>query len=185
MPGATLLPLQILFLNMVTDIFPALALGLGTGDRTVMDRPPRDPGKDIVTGKKWLVIALYATAITSAVIIAVLYGQKILHGNDRTCNNMAFITLTFAQLFHVFNMASEGSGPFNNEVTRNKWIWLAILVCGALLLMVFAVPSLRLVLGLSVLSFPLWVTAVMISLLPLIIFQIYKSARKAAHQTRH
>ncbi|MFA6246169.1 MAG: cation-transporting P-type ATPase [Mucilaginibacter sp.] len=173
-PTATLLPLQILFLNMVTDIFPALALGLGTGDRTVMLRPPRDPKKNIITNKKWLVISLYAAAITSSVIIAVVYCKEVLHADDRSCNNVAFITLTFAQLFHVFNMSSDGSGFWNNEITRNKWVWAAILICSGLTLMVFAVPGLRLVLGLSVLSFKLWATALTVSLLPLVVFQVYK-----------
>ncbi|SDP97140.1 Ca2+-transporting ATPase [Mucilaginibacter sp. OK268] len=177
-PGATLLPLQILFLNMVTDIFPALALGLGTGDKTVMSRPPRAPEKNIITNKKWLAIALYSAAITSAVIIVVIYCKEVLHSDDRTCNNVAFITLTFAQLFHVFNMSSDGAGLLNNEITRNKWVWIAILICNGLTLMVFAVPGLRLVLGLSVLSFKLWVAAITVSLLPLVVFQAFKAVQK-------
>ena len=177
-PTATLLPLQILFLNMVTDIFPALALGLGTGDRTVMLRPPRDPKKNIITNKKWLAISLYAAAITSSVIIAVVYCKEVLHSDQRSCNNVAFITLTFAQLFHVFNMSSNGSRFVNNEITRNKWVWIAILICSCLILLVFAVPGLRLVLGLSILSFNLWVVAITVSLLPLTVFQAFKAGRK-------
>jgi Ca2+-transporting ATPase len=177
-PGATLLPLQILFLNMVTDIFPALALGLGTGDKTVMSRPPRDPKKNIITNKKWLTIALYSTTITSTVIIAVVYCKVVLHSADTTCNTVAFITLTFSQLFHVFNMSSDGSGLVNNEITRNKWIWIAILICSCLTFMAFAIPGLRLVLGLSVLSIKLWLAAIAISLLPLVIFQVYKAFSK-------
>lgn len=177
-PGATLLPLQILFLNMVTDIFPALALGLGTGDSTLMLRPPRDPKKNIITNKKWLSIALYSAIITSAVTLAVIYAKEVLHSDDRTCNNVAFITLTFAQLFHVFNMASRGAPFLHNEITRNKWIWIAILICSCLMLMVFVLPELRLVLGLSVLSFKLWLAAMAISLSPLIILQLYKLLNK-------
>jgi Ca2+-transporting ATPase len=182
MPGATLLPLQILFLNMVTDIFPALALGLGTGDLTVMLRPPRDPAKAMITGKDWVRMTLYSAAITAAVIIAVTYGKEVLHSDDRTCNNIAFITLTFAQLFHVFNMSSPGSGFLNNEITRNKWVWMAILICSGLILLVFGVPGLRLVLGLSVLSLKLWLIILAISLLPLIIIQFYKVALKSGNK---
>ncbi|HEK19627.1 MAG TPA: cation-transporting P-type ATPase [Bacteroidetes bacterium] len=180
-PGATLLPLQILFLNMVTDVFPALALGLGTGDRTVMSRPPREPNKNIITNQKWLVIALYSASITSAVIIAVFYCKEVLHNDDRTCNNVAFITLTFAQLFHVFNMSSDGARILNNEITRNKFVWIALFICIGLTLMVFAIPGLRLVLGLSVLSMKLWAAALTVSLLPLIIFQVYKTIQKVKH----
>ncbi|MCQ6958768.1 cation-translocating P-type ATPase [Mucilaginibacter aquariorum] len=178
MPGATLLPLQILFLNMVTDIFPALALGLGTGDRTVMQKPPRDPQRGIIAGRKWFLIALYAGSITLAVICSVLYGRDVLHVNDRACNNLAFITLTFAQLFHVFNMASYGSDLVFNEITRNKWVWLAVLFCGGLMLAVFSVPGLRLVLGLSVLPLRSWFIAILTSLLPLASFQLYRLIHK-------
>lgn len=177
-PAATLLPLQILFLNMVTDIFPALALGLGSGDKTVMKRAPRDPKMNIITNKKWLGIALYAATITSAVIIAVVYCKEVLNTNDRASNNVAFITLTFAQLFHVFNMSSGGSAFLKNEITRNKFVWLALIICSALTLLVFTIPGMRLVLGLSVLPIKLWLTAITISLLPLIVIQCYKVFQK-------
>ncbi len=182
MPGATLLPLQILFLNMVTDIFPALALGLGTGDLTVMQRPPRDPAKPMITGRDWVRMAFYSASITGAVVIAVGYGKVVLHSDDATCNHIAFITLTFAQLFHVFNMSSPGSGFLNNEITRNKWVWMAVVICSGLILLVFAVPGLRLVLWLSAFSLKLWLVALAASLLPLIIFQLYKRFQKAESQ---
>ncbi|MEO7216537.1 cation-transporting P-type ATPase [Mucilaginibacter sp.] len=181
-PGATLLPLQILFLNMVTDIFPALALGLGTGDKTVMKEPPRDPKKNIITNKGWLVIALYSAAITSAVVIAVVYCKDVLHADDKVCNNVAFITLTFAQLFHVFNMSSDDSGFLKNEITRNKFVWIALFICSALAFMVFAIPGMRLVLDLSVLPFKLWAITIAISLLPLVVIQSYKAVRKMNKQ---
>ncbi|AMR30137.1 ATPase [Mucilaginibacter sp. PAMC 26640] len=177
-PAATLLPLQILFLNMVTDIFPALALGLGSGDQTVMQRPPRDPKKNIITNKQWLVIALYAAAMTSAVIIAVVYCREVLHADDRVCNNVAFITLTFTQLFHVFNMSSGGSAFLKNEITRNKFVWIALFICGGLTLMVFAVPGMRAVLGLAVLPLKFWLIAISMSLLPLVVIQCYKAIHK-------
>jgi len=177
-PAATLLPLQILFLNMVTDIFPALALGLGSGDKTVMQPPPRDPKKNIITNRKWLVISLYSAAMTLAVIIAVIYCKEVLHTDDRTSNNVAFITLTFAQLFHVFNMSSDASGFWKNEVTGNKFIWIAWLICSAPTFMVFAIPGMRMVLGLLVLPVKLWVIALTISLLPLVVIQIIKLIQK-------
>jgi Ca2+-transporting ATPase len=174
-PLSTLLPLQILFLNMVTDIFPALALGLGTGDKTVMLRPPRDPQKEIITNKRWLAIALYAAVITATVIATVLYCKKTLAVDDRVINNMAFVTLTFAQLFHVFNMSSARSETFLNEITRNKFVWIAIFICASLLVLAFWVPEMRVVLGLTLLPANLWLTAIAASTLPLLIFQIIKS----------
>jgi len=173
-PAVTLLPLQILFLNMVTDVFPALALGLGKGDKTVMDRPPRDPKNLIVSNKDWIAIGLYALSITFACIAAVIYCKTYLLVDDKTANNVAFITLAFAQLFHVFNMASAKSKLLLNEITKNKFVWLAIIICAGLMLMVFAVPQMRRVLELNMLGLNIWLIAMTASLIPLFLVQLYK-----------
>jgi len=173
-PAVTLLPLQILFLNMVTDVFPALALGLGNGDKTVMDRPPRDPKNLIVSNKDWIAIGLYALSITFACIAAVIYCKTYLLLDDKTANNVAFITLAFAQLFHVFNMASAKSKLLLNEITKNKFVWLAIIICAGLMLMVFAVPQMRRVLELNMLGLNIWLIAMTASLIPLFLVQLYK-----------
>ncbi len=173
-PAATLLPLQILFLNMVTDVFPALALGLGKGDKTVMDRPPRDPKNLIVSNKDWVAIGLYSFLMTVAVIAAVLYCKEYLLVNDKTANNVAFLTLAFAQLFHVFNMASAKSALFVNEITKNKFVWVALLICIAQMILVFAIPQLRIVLGLNKLSVDMWMVSLIASLIPLVLVQLYK-----------
>ena len=174
MPQATLLPLQILFLNMVTDIFPALALGLGTGDPAIMQRPPRDPAKAIITRRSWFIISGYAAEISAAVLLAVLFCSTTLGANERALNSIAFITLTFAQLFHVFNMSSAKSGLFINEITRNYFVWLALSLCVALLVAVFIFPATRMVLGLTVLPANIWLISILFSLLPLMVNQLIR-----------
>jgi P-type Ca2+ transporter type 2C len=173
-PAATLLPLQILFLNMVTDVFPALALGLGKGDKTVMDRPPRDPKNLIISNKNWVAIGLYSFLMTVAVIAAAVYCKEVLLADNKTTNNVAFITLAFAQLFHVFNMVSPQSKLLVNEITKNKFVWLALLICTAQMILVFAVPKLRMVLGLNMLSSDMWMVSIIASLGPLVLVQLYK-----------
>ena len=173
-PASTLLPLQILFLNMVTDVFPALALGVGSGDETVMEKAPRDPKKNIVTNKSWVAITLYALAMTLSVILAVIYCKQVFSVSDQMANNIAFITLAFAQLFHVFNMSSTHSQFFVNDITRNKFVWLALIVCSALLMTVYLVPQLRLALSLTILPGELWMVALVASFIPLVIVQLYK-----------
>lgn len=172
-PAATLLPLQILFLNMVTDVFPALALGLGKGDKGVMDIPPRDPKKDIISNRDWVAIAFYALSITLAVMAAVLYCKYTITPDERVTNNVAFITLAFAQLFHVFNMSSPKSPFWVNDITQNKFVWWALLLCTGLMALVFLVPSLRLVMRLAVLPGKVWLVSIVASLLPLILIQTY------------
>jgi P-type Ca2+ transporter type 2C len=173
-PASTLFPLQILFLNMVTDVFPALALGLGKGDKTVMDRPPRDSKNLIVSNKDWIIIALYATAMTIAVLAAIGYCQQAISKDTKIVNNVAFITLAFAQLFHIFNMSSAHSNSVVNEVTKNKFVWIALLICTMLMLLVFAIPQMRLVLGLELLSAKAWLVSILAALIPLVFFQAYK-----------
>lgn len=173
-PASTLLPLQILFLNMVTDVFPALALGLGKGDKSVMERPPRDSNDLIVSNKNWVTIFLYATAMTIAVIAAVMYCKQVISADNKIANNIAFITLAFAQLFHVFNMASARSNLLVNEITKNKFVWIAILICTALMVLVYIIPQMRSALGLEVLPAKIWLISILAGLIPLVLVQGYK-----------
>jgi Ca2+-transporting ATPase len=173
-PASTLLPLQILFLNMVTDVFPALALGLGKGDKSVMDRPTRDPSKLIVSNKDWITISLYAAAMTISVISAVIYCRLVISSDTKIANNVAFITLAFAQLFHVFNMSSAHSKLFLNEITKNKFIWIALIICTILMMIVYVLPQMRLVLGLTILSNEVWLLSILAGLIPLVLVQLYK-----------
>lgn len=173
-PAATLLPLQILFLNMVTDVFPALALGVGEGDATVMEQPPRDPKKPIISTKNWQVIVIYSVTITLAVVAAVMYCKQTITTNDKVANNVAFITLAFAQLFHVFNMASVKSNILVNDVTKNKFVWLAIIVCSGIMVVVYIVPQMSYVLGLTVLPISIWVVCIVAGFIPLLALQLFK-----------
>ena len=176
-PAAVLLPLQILFLNMVTDVFPALALGVGKGDKSVMDRPPRDPKKKIITQKNWLAIGVYAVLMTASVILAVFYCRYTMVTDSRMENNIAFFTLAFAQLFHVFNMSAADSRLFINDVTKNKFVWLALFICFGILAIVFFLPQMRLVLNLGALPLRVWLVSILAGLLPLILVQGFKIIR--------
>jgi len=173
-PASTLLPLQILFLNMVTDVFPALALGLGKGDKTIMKQPPKNPKDEIISNRNWIDIVLYAIVITLSVLAAVIYCQQTISKDHQMANNIAFITLAFAQLFHVFNMSAVHSKIWLNDVTKNKFVWFAILICTGFILFVYAIPQMRTVLSLSKLPVQVWMVCIVASLLPLIIVQIYK-----------
>jgi len=177
-PAATLLPLQILFLNIVTDVFPALALGLGRGDITVMQRQPRGFKENIISTRDWVVISAYALTLTLSVVLAVLYCRYYITADEGVLNNIAFITLMFAQLFHVFNMSSLNSKLIVNEITTNKFVWLALLLCIGLMVLIFIFPQMRQVLKLNVLTAQLWIVAITAGLLPLIGVQVYRAIWK-------
>jgi P-type Ca2+ transporter type 2C len=159
---------------MVTDVFPALALGLGKGNENVMNNSPRSPKDPIVTNSDWLVIVLYAFAITLSVVAAVFYCQLVLKLDDKIANNVAFIALSFAQLFHVFNMSSVNSRLLINDITKNKFVWFAVIICTALTVLVLVIPQMRYVLRLSELPLNVWMVAIVASLIPLVLVQLYK-----------
>ncbi|WP_290891687.1 HAD-IC family P-type ATPase [Hoeflea sp.] len=143
-----LLPLQILFLNLVTDVFPAFALGLGRGDGNVMRKPPRDPGESILGGAHWIQIGVLGTAITIATLSAFLLSLSWLKLDSAAAVTVAFLTLALAQLWNVFNMRDPDSGLFNNDVTRNPYVWGALALCLGLTGLALWLPQLADLLGL-------------------------------------
>ena len=124
-----LLPLQILFLNLVTDVFPAFALAMGEGEQDILERPPRDPKEAIVGRAQWLAIVLHALALTSATFGALALVHLWLGLEKQAAVTVTFLTLAFAQLWHVFNMRHPTSHLLYNEITRNSWIWAALALC--------------------------------------------------------
>jgi Ca2+-transporting ATPase len=143
-----LLPLQILFLNLVTDVFPAFALGLGTGDDEVMRQPPRDPTEPIVNRPRWFLIGYLGVVITLATLGAFCLSLFWLQIDVAQAVTVAFLTLALAQLWNVFNMRDPASGSFRNDVTRNRYVWAALGLCLGLLTMAVWMPGLSDVLGL-------------------------------------
>ncbi len=169
-----LLPLQILFLNLVTDVFPALALGVGSGDARIMARPPRPEKEAILTRWHWLAIAGYGTLITVAVFSAFALALFWLDMAIGTAVTVSFLTLAFAQLWHVFNMRSRDSSFFFNDITRNGYVWGALVLCAALILLAVYLPALAQVLRLEALEANGWTLVLVASLMPLLVGQLLK-----------
>jgi Ca2+-transporting ATPase len=124
-----LLPLQILFLNLITDIFPSLALGFGKGEKDIMNKTPRKANEPIMNRAAWHATIIYGLSITAAVLGITAYSYFVLELPHDLINNLAFFTLIFAQLLNVFNLPSAYVSFFKNEVTTNPWVWSAILLC--------------------------------------------------------
>ncbi|MCM8570017.1 cation-transporting P-type ATPase [Gramella jeungdoensis] len=143
-----LMPLQILFLNLVTDVFPALALGMGRGNKSVMDQPPRPSDEPIITKKIWYAMIAYSLCITLAVIGITWYGYSFNGYSPVIVNNMAFYTLILGQLLNVFNLTSRKSSFIFNEVTSNKWVWGAIIISLLIVVLAYWIPFLNTILSL-------------------------------------
>jgi P-type Ca2+ transporter type 2C len=166
-----ILPLQILYLNLVTDVFPAFALAMGEGDRDILKRPPRDPREPILDHVHWITIVLHSLALTAGTFGALALSQLVLHLDSRSLVTVTFLTLAFAQLWHVFNMRHSRSGLIANEVTRNLWLWGALALCTVLLALPPYLAPVAHVLHLAPPTPAMWVIVLGLSVAPTIVIQ--------------
>jgi Ca2+-transporting ATPase len=165
-----ILPLQILYLNLVTDVFPAFALAMGDGERDILRRPPRSPKEEILGRRQWITITLHSLVMTAAAFSAL--GLTHLAGLDgRATVTTTFLTVAFAQLWHVFNMRGTGSRLFVNEVTRNPWVWAALALCIVLLALPPYWPPAAEVLHLEPPTAAMWAIVMASSLSSLLLIQ--------------
>ncbi len=176
--GFSVLPLQILFLNLVTDIFPALALGLGKGNKLIMKIPPRNPQEPIIIKRDWFTINAYALLIALPIMLVTWYCSYYLKYNAQLSNNITFFSLALSQLWHVLNLSSRKISFINNEITRNKFIWAALLLCIAIMAVFYFVSPLNKIIGLQMLSINTWLIIVATSIAPVFLIQLFKRVFK-------
>ena len=167
-----ILPLQILFLNLVTDIFPALALGVGEGDRSVMLSKPRNSKEGIVSRRQWGAVSIFSILMSLGVLGALMIALRVLHLPDDQAVTVSFLTLAFAQLWHVFNMRGKRSRLFKNSVTGNRYIWFALALCTLLLVGAAYLPGISLVLKISPPTLQGWLLVLGMSAAPAVIGQV-------------
>ena len=165
------LPLQILYLNLVTDIFPAFALAMGEGEDDVLDRPPRPPSEPILARAQWRALGLQSLAMTAGVFGALAAARLWLGLDAGETVTVSFLTLAFAQLWHVVNLRRPTSRLIRNEITRNPWVWAALGLCAALLVVPVYLPPLARVLSLSSLDARMWAVVLGFSLAPVAVIQ--------------
>jgi Ca2+-transporting ATPase len=163
-----LLPLQILFLNLVTDVFPALALGVGEGSPSLMKDKPRPADEPLLTRSHWLQIGLYGAVMSAAVLGAMLIAFFYLNFDEERAVTVSFCTLALAQLWHVFNMRNNIRHVISNEITRNVWIWYSILLCFILVLFAIYSPLLSNLLELTDPGIEGWIVILFMSLVPIL-----------------
>ena len=174
-----LLPLQLLFLNILLDVFPALALGVGRGRDGVMTDPPKDPEEPIITKKGWLVMGLYGLIIAASASGAYLYAFYAWDADLKFCNNVAFFALSFAQLFNVFNMREHDENFFKNQVTVNKYVWMALALCLGALLAAYFIPGLRDILSIQEMGWDFWLLCIVAAVISFGLVQGLKQVIKS------
>ena len=170
-----LLPLQILWLNMVTDTFPALALALEPGDANVMDRAPRNPDEALLSRAFVSRVAFYGALITAATLAAFVLH---LDGPVRRAQTAAFMTLAFAQLFHLANARSHVPLIGGSQAFSNPYAIGALGLSIALQLAAAYIGPLARVLGVQPLDARSWSIVVSCALVPAVIGEGIKLWRR-------
>ncbi|MCK4283012.1 MAG: cation-transporting P-type ATPase, partial [Candidatus Brocadiae bacterium] len=181
-----LLPLQILWLNMVTDVFPALALALERGEADIMDRPPRPPESSLLDRRTVGSIVGYGLLITLAALTAFFYGRFVRGyqpvGRVDPAITMSFLTIGLAQLFHVFNSRKERGPLRGREWFSNPYVLGALVLTVGLQLAAVYMPGLKTVMRTSPPAAVDWLVIGACALMPLAAGQLYRRvvARKPA-----
>ncbi|MEQ8766459.1 MAG: cation-transporting P-type ATPase [Planctomycetota bacterium] len=173
-------PIQILFLNLVTDVFPALAFAMGEGDPRVMGRPPRDSSEPIIARRHWRRIAFYGAALTVSVLLALILAHSALGRTREQSVTVSFLTLAIGQLFLVLILRDQDASLFRNAITKNAWMGGAIALCLVLLLAAVFVPFLARVLATTPPAPLDWLLILLAAVLPVVIDLVVRAFRKRA-----
>ena len=179
-----LLPIHILWINLVTDSLPALALAFDPANKDIMNRKPTKPGKGVFTkGMTWRVVyqgvmigllTLAAFMIGLATTTEPIDGLTLDESKIEVGQTMAFVTLALSELVHVFNVRNNKVSIFKTGIANNKKLLLAVVASAALMLIILAVPFLRGVFSIPVLPTANIIELIILILAPLVIVEIFK-----------
>ena len=182
-----LLATQILWINLLTDSAPALAMGVDPTSDDVMRRKPRKLTDRVIDGEMWLSIFVIGLVMAIATLAALdyklaggLFGQD---GTIEAARTMAFTTLVFAQLFNTFNCRSDEVSAFNHLFT-NKWLWGAIGLSILLQIAVVHLPFLNSAFGTTPLSLTDWLVCTGLASFVLWADEIKKLIERWLHRNR-
>ncbi|MBE7015330.1 MAG: calcium-translocating P-type ATPase, PMCA-type [Ruminococcaceae bacterium] len=170
---APLCATQLLWVNLITDSLPALSLGVDPADSDIMQKKPRNPKEGIFSKGMWLSIALEGCMIGLLCVVAYCIGRIINGSTPYVPRTMAFSVLALSQLFHAFNMRSDGS-VLGKRFFENKFLILSLLAGIALQLCVVNIPPLAEVFKTTPLSVKEWSVVIGLSIMPLTIVEIQK-----------
>ena len=178
-----LVALQILWLNLITDIFPAFALALEPSSPDVMRRLPRDPQEALLTRRFVGLIVWQGILLAATTLLAFAIGMQW-HGGEgeglRRATTMAFMTLALTQVFHAFNARSQRRSALTTRLFTNGWLWAAVVACLALQAAAVSVPLLQRALATVPPTLPEWAVIAGCSLLPVVVVELVKALQRLA-----
>jgi P-type Ca2+ transporter type 2C len=169
-----LLPIQILWINLVTDGFPALALGMDPVDKDIMKRPPRNSNEPIITKQNIFDIFIQGSIIALCSLSAFIIFQ---YKGIEFARTSAFIVLSCSQLFHAFNCRNTTKSLFSIGIFTNKKLILAVLISLFLQISVVYFPFMQNIFKTESMSIGYWLILIAISSIPLWSVEIIKKIK--------
>ncbi len=187
--------IQLLWLNLLSDGAPALALGLEKGDPDIMIRPPRPPEEPVINREMWIGVAVQTVAITTAVLGAYILGWKffgpehaLMRGYTQgtaafdefvllTSETMAFVTLVMSEMFRAYTSRSERYPLLKLGLFTNKFMQYAVGFSLFLLLLVvyIPIPTVQQIFNTTPITFNEWLPMIPLIFLPSIVAEIQKA----------
>ena len=182
-----LVPVQLLWLNLVTDALPALALGVEPVEEGVMEQKPREAGESLFAHGFAFRLAWQGAMVGGLTLLAYWLGEYVLSDPGSaaaTANTMAFATLTLSQLFHAFDVRSEYHSIFHIGLLSNPSMVKAFLIGMALQLSVLLFPPLMAAFSVCALSLTEWAVVLGLSLTPVVVCETVKALSKQRNRGR-
>jgi Ca2+-transporting ATPase len=169
-----LTPIQLLWLNLITDGAPALALGVEKGDPDTMTRPPRPPTESIINREMRIRIAIQTVAIASVTLLAYLLGLRIQSEGSMLADTMAFVTLSASELLRAMTARSDRYPLLRIGFFSNKSMFVAVFSSLLMLLIVIYVPFLQTAFNTVALEWEHWRTILPLLVVPAIVAELTK-----------
>ena len=187
-------PVQLLWINLITDCFPALALGMEEAEGDIMKRKPRKASDGVFAGGMGVDILFQGVVITILVLASFFVGVYLDMGYiniadmiagtaDEEGVTMAFITLSMVEIFHCFNMRSRRQSLFSMK-KQNKWLWGAAILALVLTVIVVEVPFLAEMFGFMELPMEALAAALGLAFLIIPIMEVYKAVMRGIEKNQ-
>jgi Ca2+-transporting ATPase len=176
-----LVALQLLWLNLITDVFPAFALALEPSEPDVMKRKPRNPQDSLLPIGFIGLIAWQGLLLTGVTLTAFAVGMQWYGAEGeglRRATTMAFMTLALSQIFHTFSVRSQVRSAFTPRLFTNGWLWAAVVVCLTLQTAAVYLPILQKVLRTVPPTLSEWAVIAVCSLAPVVVIEFVKHIQR-------
>ena len=169
-----LLPIHILWVNLITDSFPALSLGFDPKDSSVMDEPPKNPNESLFAGHMKIYLVLNGLLIGFLTLFAFKLAEKLYPNSLIHAQTMAFVVLSISQLFFALNMRNSKKSIFTIGIFANKPL-IASIAFGILIqFIIISIPFFSVIFKVYSLTLRDWGGALLISIIPLVVNEILK-----------